>query len=968
MAGEQKLPGIVHEALSRIETLLDTLFESADDAIFLMDGLYVVDCNPATLRMFGCRTREDIIGKTPLSISPVLQPGGVSSAEEGGRLIDAALAGEPQHFEWRHRKVDGTEFDAEVSVSRCFVSSKPLLVAEVRDITARKRAETELRHEILQDELMHKILGQFVIPGQLDASVENALRELAEFIEADHAFLFMASADRATYSCTHEACGTGVHSICQNFQNVQFGSQKWIEPTLLAGKTTRSESLLLIPTSGATEKIAGAIGIGSHSRKIEWSDSEVTLCSVVGNVLTAMMERKRAVDRLIQEKRFSDDLIESLPGAFYLYDSNLRLRRWNKNHETSIGYTAEELLGKRLGTLQATDEYRRRVLEAADRALKRGGEMEVLETELLYKNGSSVPYLLTGTRIDSPEGPMLAGVGIDISARVHAQKALAANEHKYREVFNATNDGFFIHDESGRVLEVNERACAMFGFDVQQALRLSIGDLSSGEPPYTQRDAIGKIRRAIGEGPQVFDWRSKTVNGKLFWSEVALRAFWIEGELRVIASVRDITDRKVAALERERMGAQSQFLAESAKLLASSLDYTTTLRSVVQLAVQSVAEWCVVLLVEKGRTYVAENIHSNPEKNALLERFRFKHRARPDLPISAERAIQTRKTQVVPEITDELLREYSVDDEHYDLLHQLNLKSAMLVPLIIGEEILGLMVFIASEVRHYEADDLTFAEQIARHAAIAIHNARLYTDAQTAIRARDEILRMASHDLRNPVSNIQLMANLLATASVPDERRQGMLQMITRASQRMIRLIEDLLTIGRMQEGRLIPLSLDRVDPAFIADEACEAIEFQARAKSIDFECNKPATMPAIKADRGRIIQVLINLLDNAIKFTPEGGKITLTCEVRDSKVQFGVKDTGPGISPKDLNKMFDPFWQAKPGAHFGLGLGLAIAKAIVDEHQGQVWAESTPGIGTKISFTIPQADVGQEPRNPKAA
>jgi PAS domain S-box-containing protein len=814
MAGPKKLPGIVQEALSRIETLLDTLFESAEDAIFLMDGLYFVDCNPATLRMFGCRTKEDIIGRTPFSISPSLQPGGVSSPKEAERLVAAAMAGEPQHFEWRHRKFDGTEFAVEVTLHRCLVGGATFLVAVVRDITRRKRAEAAL----------------------------------------------------------------------------------------------------------------------------------------------------------IQEKQFSERLIESLPGAFYLYDSNLRLRRWNKNHETGMGYSAEELLGKGIGEWQPNDEYRRRVVEAARRALQQGGEMEVLETELRYKDGSIVPYLVTGTRIDSPEGPMLAGVGLNISARVQAQKALAASERKYREVFNATNDAFFIHDQWGRILEVNERACAMFGFDVQHALRLSIGEVSSGAPPYSQREAEAKIQCAIFEGPQVFDWRSKTVTGNLFWSEVALRVFWIEGEVRVIASVRDITDRKLAALQQARMEAQAKFLAESSKLLASSLDYTTTLKSVVRLSVQSVADLCVVLLLEHGRIYIAEIEHSDPGKHGIVELLRLKYRPRPDLPTSVERVIQTRKAQLIPEVTDEALRENTSDDEHFDLVRQLNPKSAMLVPLILGDEVSGVMAFLASDARHYDADDLTFAEEIARHAAIAIHNARLYTDAQHAIQARDEVFRMVSHDLRNPVNNIQMSANLLATASLPDEGRQGVLRMIDRTSRRMNRLIEDLITAGRIREGRQIPLNIDRVDPAAVTDEVCALFGSQAQAKSIDLRCNKPATIPAIEADRDRIFQVLMNLLDNAIKFTPEGGNIILSCEVRDGEVLFAVKDTGPGINPTDMHKMFDPFWQAKPGAHFGSGLGLAIAKAIVEQHNGRIWADSTPNAGTTVFFTVPQADIGQGPRKPKAA
>ena len=102
--------------------------------------------------------------------------------------------------------------------------------------------------------------------------------------------------------------------------------------------------------------------------------------------------------------------------------------------------------------------------------------------------------------------------------------------------------------------------------------------------------------------------------------------------------------------------------------------------------------------------------------------------------------------------------------------------------------------------------------------------------------------------------------------------------------------------------------------------------------------------------------------------FTPKGGSVILSCEEHDREVQFAVKDTGPGINPKDLQKMFDPFWQAKPGAHFGSGLGLSIARGIVEQHKGRIWADSTPGAGTTVFFTIPQVDIDQEPLKPKAA
>src|SRR5262249_3230869 len=145
--GEPRLPEIVEEALSRIRVLLDTLFESSDDAIFLMDGTRFVDCNPGTLRMFGCKTKQVILGETPIRFSPDRQSDGASSADKARNLIAAAMAGIPQHFEWQHCRLDATPFEVEVSLNRCLVGGAPFLIAVVRDITARKCAEAALLQE-----------------------------------------------------------------------------------------------------------------------------------------------------------------------------------------------------------------------------------------------------------------------------------------------------------------------------------------------------------------------------------------------------------------------------------------------------------------------------------------------------------------------------------------------------------------------------------------------------------------------------------------------------------------------------------------------------------------------------------------------------------------------------------------------------------------------------------------------------
>ena len=807
--GEPLVPGIIKEALSRIKILLDTLFETAQDAIFLMDGMRFVDCNPVTLRMFGCEAKTDILGETPFRFSPDRQPDGASSAERAGHLIAAAMTGVPQYFEWRHCRLDRTEFDVEIRLNRCFVGGAPFLVAVVRDITARKQAEAALRRQHLADDLMNKILGRIAgfIPSRFDADVDDALRDLAKFIGVDHAYFFMISPDRATYSCTHETCGPGVAPLREHLQNVPFGTHAWIELTLLAGKARQidsasdrpragaaedwgsgadvgRQSLLLLPTSGTSGEFAGAIGVDSHDRQTKWSDTDVMLCSIVGNMLTVMNERKRTADRLLQEKQFSDGLIDSLPGTFYLYDSKLRLRRWNKNHESSMGYTAEELQGKKMEDWPATEEHRRRVLAAAQRLLQHGEEIEPLETELLNKDGSAVPYLVSGARIDSPDGPMLVGVAINIAARIRAERALAASERNYRELFNATNDGLFIHDDGGRVLDVNERACAMFGFDAAGARRSPLVELSPGEPPYSQRDAIEKLHRAISEGPQVFDWQSRRLDGTTFWSEVALRAFRIEGEVRVIASVRDITERKRAGLERERLMAE---------------------------------------------------------------------------------------------------------------LHAAN-------------------------------------------------------------SAKDQFMAVLSHELRNPLAAIQASIDLLQRLPTLDEPRASpALQIIERNVKLQTQLVNDLLDLSRLVQGKLTleraPMQLG--DVVLSAAETCRADAGRAKV-SLETRA-EPGLW--VDADSTRLQQIVMNLVDNAIKFTPKGGRVTVSVTAKERHGYVVVEDTGVGIDADRLADIFEMFRQGDVAAHRtpGLGIGLALVKSIVDLHGSRVWAESAgPGRGSRFIVELP--------------
>jgi signal transduction histidine kinase len=433
-------------------------------------------------------------------------------------------------------------------------------------------------------------------------------------------------------------------------------------------------------------------------------------------------------------------------------------------------------------------------------------------------------------------------------------------------------------------------------------------------------------------------------------------------KVQFLADMASVALHRALTVERlQSMEDEEHFLGMFSATLASSLDYGRILRTVARLVVPRLADCCVVHLVERQRVYHAEVACADPANASVAQQLRHKHRARPDLAISVESAIRTRRGLLIPALTDELLREHCADEEQFDLLRRLDLKAAMVVPLTVGHEAIGALVFLAAGSRRYHDDDLRRAKHVGRRAALAIHNAQLYAVASDAIQSRDEVLRAVAHDLRNPLTTIQLSGTLLAAGSLPYERHQKLLQSITSASQRMNRLIEDLLTIGRLRADQRLPLNLQREDPEEIVEQVCEIMGPQALNKSIALRWSKAwSRMPPIIVDRSRILQVFINLLDNALKFTPSGGNITISCERSDGEIMFAVKDSGSGIDPVDVEKIFDPFWQAQGTARVGAGLGLAIAKAVVEQHHGRIWVESKPGVGTTVAFTVPVAGTSE--------
>jgi signal transduction histidine kinase len=228
----------------------------------------------------------------------------------------------------------------------------------------------------------------------------------------------------------------------------------------------------------------------------------------------------------------------------------------------------------------------------------------------------------------------------------------------------------------------------------------------------------------------------------------------------------------------------------------------------------------------------------------------------------------------------------------------------------------------------------------------------MYKEAEQTIEARQQVLRIVSHDLRNPLGTISMAASLMLDVPMSHEAASEHLHRIKRAGERMNRLIQDLLDVARFEAGH-VKIDVRSVELAPIVREAQEMLAPLAAEKGIRLDVRLDETLSSIQADGGRLLQVLSNLVGNAIKVTPREGRIIVGVERVAGMIRFSVSDTGQGMTPEQLDKIFGQFWQANPADRRGIGLGLSIAKGIVEAHGGRIWVESRVGEGSTFFFTL---------------
>ncbi|HEU4884780.1 MAG TPA: ATP-binding protein [Longimicrobium sp.] len=434
--------------------------------------------------------------------------------------------------------------------------------------------------------------------------------------------------------------------------------------------------------------------------------------------------------------------------------------------------------------------------------------------------------------------------------------------------------------------------------------------------------------------------------------------------VRNLLQTRDLYVRQRKAREEaERAERRAAFLAEASRVLATSFDTCTTLAQLARLAVPEVADLCVVDVLEADDSYRQVGAaHVDPAKEGMIRSLAPRERTRHH-PFAAMFA--TGEAVLLSDVPESFVREVAGRGEAMEaVVGAIGPRSAMLVPLRAGDRPIGGITLVSAESgRRFGADDLALAQELATRAALAVENASLFAQAQAATRARDEMLAVVAHDLRNPLSTISLGAELLLDTTADDAEHafhRRHLGTVKRSAERMNRLIQDLLDVSRITGGRMA-LSPRDEDVSLLLSEAAAMLRPLAEAAGITFGTRGIKGLPRVRVDAARIMQVISNLVGNAIKFTPEGGTVTLAAACEGDDLRISVIDTGSGISPEALPHVFGRFWQAHEADRRGLGLGLTIARGIVEAHGGRIWVESELGAGSIFQFTLPAAAVPVE-------
>jgi len=897
------------------------VIELAPDAFFQadLDGR-LTDVNEAACRLLGYE-RDELMGKTIFDLIP---------AEDAGRLravrADLLLPGRVHTAEWTQQRKDGTFVPVEVSSN---ILPDGRWQAFVRDVSERKHVEqalheSEERFRLTIDEAP---IGMALVA--LDGRFVRVNRALCEIVGYSSAEL------------------TGL-----TFQAITHPDDRDAD-LASAGQLARGDIPLYHREKRYVRKDGTIVEVLLNVSILRNRDgTPIYFISQIEDITA----RKRAEEALQTNERELRELADSMPQLVWTTSADGRNIYFNQQWMDYTGLTLEESYGE--GWIKPFHpDDRQRAWDAWQRAVQRRDTYS-LEGRLRRADGAYQWWLIRGVPLRGANGEIRKWFGTctDIQQIKRIEHELKdANAFLDAIIENIPLMLFIKESESLRFVRFNRAGEDLVGRPRQEILGRSDYDLW----PRAQAEFFTKTDRETLNGGKVVDIEEEPLethdHGLRFLHTRKVPIQDAEGHATYLLGISvDITERR--RVEKER-----RFLAEANVALSASLDYEQTLATVAQLVVRDFADWCIVEIMEepehRQRLKVASAKAADAALGARLEHVPTdRHRS-----YLGRAVVEKKQPLLIEHVSSGYLKSVAQSPQHLQALRSIRPRSLMAVPLLMRGQLFGTITLVAATPsRIYGPGDLRLALALADRAAVAIENARLYRASVDATQLRDQVLGIVAHDLRNPLSAILLNAAALRRQGPDPERRsQKRAEAIHRAATRMNRLIQDLLDVAVMESGQL---TIERARLS-ARDLIVGAVDMQrplASSLSLELRVDLDREVPDILGDRDRLLQVFENLIGNAIKFTNAGGCITVGATSRDQEVIFRVADTGPGIAPENLPRVFDRFWQATSTNRQGAGLGLPITKGIVEAHGGRIWVESTPSRGATFSFTIPKATTEQ--------
>jgi len=538
-----------------------------------------------------------------------------------------------------------------------------------------------------------------------------------------------------------------------------------------------------------------------------------------------------------------------------------------------------------------------------------------------------------------------------LAERQRGEAALKESDALYEASFNAAAVGIAHTSFEGRWLRVNPRFCQILGYSQEECLERGFSDVTHPEDLADEMAGFAQlIAGKIGAYHREKRYRHKL--GHTIWLDLTGSLVYDHaGKAKhFIAVIEDVTDRR-------RTDERQRLLAGTGQILLRSLDHRVTIEDVARLVTASFCDWCAIATVDRTAEagYHLAIAHADRQKGIAVTELGRRLLESPGFC----RSLGGDCAEMLTDLCTRAADTWHLYEGTADMLQKLGCGSAVIVPLAIREQVLGQIVLVSAHpARRFGASDLATAQELAQRIAMGVEHARLYHEAQEAIRVRDEFLSIASHELRTPLTPLQIhFQRLLGSgrndALVAPEQLQRILERCERQVHRLQALIDNLLDVSRISSGRL-RLQTETVDLAEIVREVSGRFAEELAAAECQLVLQSVASVVG-QWDRLRLEQVVTNVLGNAIKYG--GGKpIEIEVEETPEGGRLRIADHGIGIANADLTRIFQRFQRAVSSRSYGgMGLGLYITRQIVDAHCGSIQVESNPGAGSVFVVELPR-------------